>query len=151
MWHQRSLHISTGVCQGCCLFSECYIVSMTGWIKEANISRRICVVCRIMSKKVPWPLDEFFFLPPPVFPISLQVSHLFGLALFEDYLFATCSEPSRESKVDIFRINRFNSSDTNTIATLESARNVRVYHRLAQPTGKLVFRALLNTNSNLSN
>ncbi|XP_021325253.1 low-density lipoprotein receptor-related protein 1B isoform X1 [Danio rerio] len=63
-----------------------------------------------------------------------SVSHLFGLALFEDYLFATCSEPSRESKVDIFRINRFNSSDTNTIATLESARNVRVYHRLAQPT-----------------
>uniref|UniRef100_A0A672N2P7 Low-density lipoprotein receptor-related protein 1B-like n=1 Tax=Sinocyclocheilus grahami TaxID=75366 RepID=A0A672N2P7_SINGR len=62
------------------------------------------------------------------------VSHLYGFALFEDYLFATCSEPSRESKVDIFRINRFNSSDTNTITTLESARAVRVYHRLAQPT-----------------
>uniref|UniRef100_A0A672N291 Low-density lipoprotein receptor-related protein 1B-like n=1 Tax=Sinocyclocheilus grahami TaxID=75366 RepID=A0A672N291_SINGR len=63
-----------------------------------------------------------------------KVSHLYGFALFEDYLFATCSEPSRESKVDIFRINRFNSSDTNTITTLESARAVRVYHRLAQPT-----------------
>uniref|UniRef100_A0A673K1S7 Low-density lipoprotein receptor-related protein 1B-like n=1 Tax=Sinocyclocheilus rhinocerous TaxID=307959 RepID=A0A673K1S7_9TELE len=63
-----------------------------------------------------------------------SVSHLYGFALFEDYLFATCSEPSRESKVDIFRINRFNSSDTNTITTLESARAVRVYHRLAQPT-----------------
>uniref|UniRef100_A0A8C1SIU4 Low density lipoprotein receptor-related protein 1Ba n=1 Tax=Cyprinus carpio TaxID=7962 RepID=A0A8C1SIU4_CYPCA len=63
-----------------------------------------------------------------------SVSHLYGLALFEDYLFATRSEPSRESKVDIFRINRFNSSDTNTVTTLESARAVRVYHRLAQPT-----------------
>ncbi|TRY82421.1 hypothetical protein DNTS_016378 [Danionella cerebrum] len=63
-----------------------------------------------------------------------SVSHLFGLALFEDYLFATCSEPSRESKVDIFRINRFNSSDTLTVTTLESARTVRVYHKLAQPT-----------------
>uniref|UniRef100_A0A8C2AJR3 Low density lipoprotein receptor-related protein 1Ba n=1 Tax=Cyprinus carpio TaxID=7962 RepID=A0A8C2AJR3_CYPCA len=63
-----------------------------------------------------------------------SVSHLYGLALFEDYLFAVCSEPSRESKVDIFRINRFNSSDTNTVTTLESARAVRVYHRLAQPT-----------------
>ncbi|XP_026091548.1 low-density lipoprotein receptor-related protein 1B [Carassius auratus] len=63
-----------------------------------------------------------------------SVSHLYGLALFEDNLFATCSEPSRESKVDIFRINRFNSSDTNTVTTLESARAVRVYHRLAQPT-----------------
>lgn len=77
----------------------------------------------------------------PFLCFSLQVSHLYGLTLFEDYLFATCSEPSRESKVDIFRINRFNSSDTNTVTTLESARAVRVYHRLAQPTGKLALGA----------
>nr|XP_055074200.1 low-density lipoprotein receptor-related protein 1B-like isoform X3 [Misgurnus anguillicaudatus] len=63
-----------------------------------------------------------------------SVSHLYGLALFEDYLFATSSEPSREGKVDVLRINRFNNSNTNTIVTLESAKNARVYHRLAQPT-----------------
>ncbi|XP_062845365.1 low-density lipoprotein receptor-related protein 1B-like [Trichomycterus rosablanca] len=64
-----------------------------------------------------------------------SVSHLHGLALFEDFLYATCSEPSRSSE-NVLRINRFNSSDTQTLFKLKSLRDVRVYHRLAQPTVK---------------
>ncbi|KAG9261064.1 low-density lipoprotein receptor-related protein 1B-like [Astyanax mexicanus] len=63
-----------------------------------------------------------------------SVSHLYGLALFEDYLFASCSDPSRGGKVDVLRINRFNSSDTHPVITLESSRTLRVYHKLTQPT-----------------
>ncbi|XP_058238194.1 low-density lipoprotein receptor-related protein 1B-like isoform X2 [Hemibagrus wyckioides] len=65
-----------------------------------------------------------------------SVSHLHGLALFEDFLFAACSEPSRGSAVDVLRINRFNSSDTHTLITLQSLKEVRVYHKLTQPTVK---------------
>ncbi|XP_047676249.1 low-density lipoprotein receptor-related protein 1B-like isoform X1 [Tachysurus fulvidraco] len=65
-----------------------------------------------------------------------SVSHLRGLALFEDFLFAACSEPSRGSAVDVLRINRFNSSDTHTLITLQSLKEVRVYHKLTQPTVK---------------
>uniref|UniRef100_A0AAR2M5Q5 EGF-like domain-containing protein n=1 Tax=Pygocentrus nattereri TaxID=42514 RepID=A0AAR2M5Q5_PYGNA len=61
------------------------------------------------------------------------VSNLYGLALFEDYLFVTCSDPSRGSKVDVLRINRFNSSDAHPVSTQETSGAVRVYHRLAQP------------------
>uniref|UniRef100_A0A3B1JND8 LDL receptor related protein 1B n=1 Tax=Astyanax mexicanus TaxID=7994 RepID=A0A3B1JND8_ASTMX len=63
-----------------------------------------------------------------------SVSHLYGLALFEDYLFASCLDPSRGGKVDVLRINRFNSSDTHPVITLESSRTLRVYHKLTQPT-----------------
>ncbi|KAF5890990.1 low-density lipoprotein receptor-related protein 1B-like, partial [Clarias magur] len=65
-----------------------------------------------------------------------SVSHLHGLALFEDFLFAACSEPSRGSAVDVLRINRFNGSDTHTLLTLQSLKGVRVYHKLAQPSVK---------------
>ncbi|XP_035376859.1 low-density lipoprotein receptor-related protein 1B [Electrophorus electricus] len=63
-----------------------------------------------------------------------SVSHLYGLALFEDYLFATCLEPSRGGKVEVLRINRFNGSDAHAVLTLEASKGVRVYHKLSQPT-----------------
>ncbi|MCI4393445.1 hypothetical protein PGIGA_G00157360 [Pangasianodon gigas] len=65
-----------------------------------------------------------------------SVSHLHGLALFEDFLFAACSEPSRGSAVDVLRINRFNGTDTHTLITLQSLKEVRVYHKLTQPPVK---------------
>ncbi|XP_030628050.1 low-density lipoprotein receptor-related protein 1B [Chanos chanos] len=62
------------------------------------------------------------------------VSYLYGLTLFEDYLFATCSESSQGTKVDILRINRFNSTDVQSVASLEHSKAIRVYHKLTQPT-----------------
>lgn len=82
-------------------------------------------------------LSSSLRLPPSLaLFLSLQVSHLHGLALFEDFLFTACSEPSRGSAVEVLRINRFNGTDTRTLITLHSLKEVRVYHKLTQPTGK---------------
>ncbi|KAJ8247101.1 hypothetical protein GJAV_G00258730 [Gymnothorax javanicus] len=63
-----------------------------------------------------------------------SVSYLRGLSLFEDYLFAIHADLSRGSKVDILQINRFNSTDPQTLTSMENSRVIRVYHRLTQPT-----------------
>ncbi|XP_076159537.1 low-density lipoprotein receptor-related protein 1B-like [Alosa pseudoharengus] len=65
-----------------------------------------------------------------------SVSHLHGLTLFEDYLFATCAEPLQGTKVDILQINRFNSTLPRTVVTLPTSKAIRVYHKLTQPTVK---------------
>ncbi|XP_056127208.1 low-density lipoprotein receptor-related protein 1B isoform X1 [Rhinichthys klamathensis goyatoka] len=65
-----------------------------------------------------------------------QVAHLHGLAVFEDYLFATRSEPSSGAVVDILRINRFNVTDPETLTSIGNAKTIRVYHKLSQPKVK---------------
>uniref|UniRef100_A0A3P9A5H3 EGF-like domain-containing protein n=1 Tax=Esox lucius TaxID=8010 RepID=A0A3P9A5H3_ESOLU len=65
---------------------------------------------------------------------EISVAHLHGLSLFEDYLFATRSEPSKRTKVDILQINRFNILDVQTLATVENSVGIRVYQKLTQPT-----------------
>ncbi|XP_064182725.1 low-density lipoprotein receptor-related protein 1B-like isoform X2 [Anguilla rostrata] len=64
---------------------------------------------------------------------GISVSYLYGLSLFEDYLFAIHAELSRGSKVDILQINRFNSTDPQTLTSMENSRVIRVYHKLTQP------------------
>ncbi|XP_016109653.1 low-density lipoprotein receptor-related protein 1B-like [Sinocyclocheilus grahami] len=61
-----------------------------------------------------------------------QVAHLHGLAVFEDYLYATRSEPSSGAVVDILRINRFNVTDPETLTSIGNAKTIRVYHKLSQ-------------------
>ncbi|KAJ8282634.1 hypothetical protein COCON_G00051530 [Conger conger] len=63
-----------------------------------------------------------------------SVSYLYGLSLFEDYLFAIHAELSRGSKVDILQINRFNTTDPLTLTSMENSKVIRVYHKLTQPT-----------------
>ncbi|RXN19841.1 low-density lipo receptor-related 1B-like protein [Labeo rohita] len=65
-----------------------------------------------------------------------QVAHLHGLAVFEDYLYATRSEPSSGAVVDILRINRFNVTDPETLTSIGNAKTIRVYHKLSQPKVK---------------
>uniref|UniRef100_A0A8C1IU80 Low density lipoprotein receptor-related protein 1Bb n=1 Tax=Cyprinus carpio TaxID=7962 RepID=A0A8C1IU80_CYPCA len=65
-----------------------------------------------------------------------QVAHLHGLAVFEDYLYATRSESSSGAEVDILRINRFNVTDPETLTSIENAKTIRVYHKLSQPKVK---------------
>nr|XP_015214112.1 PREDICTED: low-density lipoprotein receptor-related protein 1B isoform X3 [Lepisosteus oculatus] len=62
-----------------------------------------------------------------------QVAYLYGLTLFEDFLYATRLEPTKGNKVDILRINRFNSTDVQTLTSMENSRVIHVYHKLTQP------------------
>uniref|UniRef100_A0A674BZM8 LDL receptor related protein 1B n=1 Tax=Salmo trutta TaxID=8032 RepID=A0A674BZM8_SALTR len=63
-----------------------------------------------------------------------QVSYIHGLAVFENYLYATHSDPSIGNTMDIFKIHRFNTTEPRTLTSLGSSRGaIRVYHRLTQP------------------
>ncbi|CAB1328019.1 unnamed protein product, partial [Coregonus sp. 'balchen'] len=63
-----------------------------------------------------------------------SLEHLHGLSLFEDYLFATRTEPSKGTKADILQINRFNVTDVQIVTTVENSVGIRVYQKLTQPT-----------------
>uniref|UniRef100_A0A8B9RNB7 Low density lipoprotein receptor-related protein 1Bb n=1 Tax=Astyanax mexicanus TaxID=7994 RepID=A0A8B9RNB7_ASTMX len=65
-----------------------------------------------------------------------QVAYLHGLAVFEDYLYATRSESLGEAAVDVLRINRFNVTDPELLTSVGNSRAVRVYHKLTQPKVK---------------
>uniref|UniRef100_A0A8C6XVP1 LDL receptor related protein 1B n=1 Tax=Naja naja TaxID=35670 RepID=A0A8C6XVP1_NAJNA len=57
------------------------------------------------------------------------VTHLYGLAVFEDYLYATNSD-----NFSVIQINRFNSRDTKFLMRLENAKDIIVYHKRIQPS-----------------
>ncbi|KAM3855508.1 LOW QUALITY PROTEIN: low-density lipoprotein receptor-related protein 1B [Vipera latastei] len=57
------------------------------------------------------------------------VTHLYGLAIFEDYLYGTNSD-----NFSVIQINRFNSRDTKFLMRLENAKDILVYHKRTQPT-----------------
>ncbi|KAJ8003649.1 hypothetical protein DPEC_G00150520 [Dallia pectoralis] len=65
---------------------------------------------------------------------DISVAHLHGLSVFEDNLFATRSEPTKRTKVDVLQINRFNVLDVQSIATVENSVGIRVFQKLTQPT-----------------
>uniref|UniRef100_A0A8C5A5R6 EGF-like domain-containing protein n=1 Tax=Gadus morhua TaxID=8049 RepID=A0A8C5A5R6_GADMO len=66
-----------------------------------------------------------------------QVSYIYGLTAFEDYLYlCSRSDPSEGTVAtsELLQIHRFNlTSEPKTLAGLGSARGIRVYHALAQP------------------
>ncbi|ELK04590.1 Low-density lipoprotein receptor-related protein 1B [Pteropus alecto] len=59
-----------------------------------------------------------------------QVRHLYGITVFEDYLYVTNSD-----NFNIIRINRFNGTDIYSLIKMENARGIRIYHKRTQPTG----------------
>lgn len=69
---------------------------------------------------------------------GFQVSYIYTLAVFEDYLYATHSDPSKgSSSVELLQIHRFNiTAESRTIASLGNTGRLRVYHKLTQPKGK---------------
>ena len=79
----------------------------------------------------------------PLLLISQQVSYIYGLTAFEDYLYlCSRSDPSEGTVAtsELLQIHRFNlTSEPKTLAGLGSARGIRVYHALAQPKGKGTF------------
>lgn len=60
-----------------------------------------------------------------------QVTHLYGLAIFEDYLYGTNSD-----NFSVIQINRFNSRDKKFLMRLENAKDILVYHKRTQSTGR---------------
>ncbi|KAK7940020.1 hypothetical protein WMY93_003346 [Mugilogobius chulae] len=64
-----------------------------------------------------------------------QVSYIVALSLFEDYLYATHSDPSKSSTtVDLLQIHRFNiTAEPRTLTSLGNSPALRVYHKLTQP------------------
>uniref|UniRef100_A0A3B4FER3 LDL receptor related protein 1B n=1 Tax=Pundamilia nyererei TaxID=303518 RepID=A0A3B4FER3_9CICH len=55
-----------------------------------------------------------------------QVSYIYSLAVFEDYLYASSAE--------LLQIHRFNiTADSRTLASLGNSKGLRVYHKLTQP------------------
>lgn len=70
--------------------------------------------------------------------VVFQVSYIYALAVFEDYLYATHSDPSSgSSSVELMQIHRFNiTAERRVVASLGKTRTLRVYHKLTQPRGK---------------
>uniref|UniRef100_A0AAX7U7X7 EGF-like domain-containing protein n=1 Tax=Astatotilapia calliptera TaxID=8154 RepID=A0AAX7U7X7_ASTCA len=64
-----------------------------------------------------------------------QVSYIYSLAVFEDYLYAIHSDPSKgSSSAELLQIHRFNiTADSRTLASLGNSKGLRVYHKLTQP------------------
>uniref|UniRef100_A0ACB8G1C1 Low-density lipoprotein receptor- protein 1B n=1 Tax=Sphaerodactylus townsendi TaxID=933632 RepID=A0ACB8G1C1_9SAUR len=58
-----------------------------------------------------------------------QVRHLYGLTVFENYLYATNLD-----NFSIIQINRFNHTDIQLLTRLQNAREIHVYHKRIQPT-----------------
>lgn len=75
--------------------------------------------------------------------LFFQVSYIYALSVFEDHLYATHSDPSTgSSTVELIRIHRFNITvESKTLATLGNSKQLRVYHKLAQPKGNTAIYA----------
>lgn len=69
-----------------------------------------------------------------------QIEHLYGLTVFENYLYATNSdEGNLNPKTSVIRVNRFNSSDFQVVTRVDRGAALHVYHQRRQPQGKPVF------------
>lgn len=67
-----------------------------------------------------------------------QIEHLYGLTVFENYLYATNSEEGNlNPKTSVIRVNRFNSSDFQVVTRLDRGAALHVYHQRRQPQGAL--------------
>ena len=65
-----------------------------------------------------------------------QIEHLYGLTVFENYLYATNSdEGNLNPKTSVIRVNRFNSSDFQVVTRVDRGAALHVYHQRRQPPG----------------
>ncbi|KAF3860451.1 hypothetical protein F7725_000706 [Dissostichus mawsoni] len=65
---------------------------------------------------------------------GLLIEHLYGLTVFENYLYATNSDESHlNSKTSVIRVNRFNSSDFQVVTRVDRGTALHVYHQRRQP------------------
>ncbi|KAG9353472.1 hypothetical protein JZ751_018071 [Albula glossodonta] len=65
---------------------------------------------------------------------GLLTEHLYGLTVFENYLYATNSDNANmQPKTSVIRVNRFNSSDYHVVARVDKGGALHVYHQRRQP------------------
>lgn len=101
-------------------------ISQPAWANPfAKNAEILCLTCNIP------------FFPSMFFSFILfQIEHLYGLTVFENYLYATNSnEGNLNSKTTVIRVNRFNSSDFQVVTRLDRGAALHVYHQRRQPQG----------------
>ncbi|XP_058867450.1 low-density lipoprotein receptor-related protein 1 isoform X2 [Acipenser ruthenus] len=65
---------------------------------------------------------------------GLLIEHLYGLTVFENYLYATNSDNANmQQKTSVIRVNRFNSSDYQVVTRVDKGGALHVYHQRRQP------------------
>ncbi|XP_016139265.1 low-density lipoprotein receptor-related protein 1-like [Sinocyclocheilus grahami] len=65
---------------------------------------------------------------------GLLIEHLYGLTVFENYLYATNSDNGNmQPKTSVIRVNRFNSSDFQVVTRVDKGGALHVYHQRRQP------------------
>lgn len=66
---------------------------------------------------------------------GLLIEHLYGLTVFENYLYATNSDEGNlnHAKTSVIRVNRFNSSDFTVVTRVDRGAALHVYHQRRQP------------------
>lgn len=74
--------------------------------------------------------------PSPCQPFY-QIEHLYGLTVFENYLYATNSDNANmQPKTSVIKINRFNSTDYQVVTRVDKGGALHVYHQRRQPPGE---------------
>ncbi|KAF3856478.1 hypothetical protein F7725_017201 [Dissostichus mawsoni] len=65
---------------------------------------------------------------------GLLIEHLYGLTVFENYLYATNSDTANmQPKTSVIRVNRFNSTDYQVVTRVDKGGALHVYHQRRQP------------------
>lgn len=71
-------------------------------------------------------------------PSLFKIEHLYGLTVFENYLYATNSDNANmQPKTSVIRVNRFNSTDYQVVTRVDKGGALHVYHQRRQPPGAL--------------
>lgn len=69
-------------------------------------------------------------------PGAFQIEHLYGLTVFENYLYATNSDNANaQQKTSVIRVNRFNSTEYQVVTRVDKGGALHIYHQRRQPTG----------------
>lgn len=99
------------------------------------ISQAPCAVSPRMSAFSAVTPDNFLILLLHGLTV-FQIEHLYGLTVFENYLYATNSdEGNLNPKTSVIRVNRFNSSDFQVVTRVDRGAALHVYHQRRQPQG----------------
>uniref|UniRef100_A0A673BX90 Low density lipoprotein receptor-related protein 1Aa n=1 Tax=Sphaeramia orbicularis TaxID=375764 RepID=A0A673BX90_9TELE len=65
---------------------------------------------------------------------GLLIEHLYGLTVFENYLYATNADNANmQPKTSVIRVNRFNSTDYQVVTRVDKGGALHVYHQRRQP------------------
>ncbi|KAG8452515.1 hypothetical protein GDO86_004341 [Hymenochirus boettgeri] len=66
---------------------------------------------------------------------GLLIEHLYGLTVFENYLYATNTDyANAQQKTSVIRVNRFNSTEYQVVTRVDKGGALHIYHQRRQPT-----------------